>query len=85
MGDVDGDTVTRNMGEELHNEISFGYVGFFVFFCFFFNVLAKHWKCPEAFESTGLQFRREVGVRHILNEGVENNTNRNACRVHVGR
>lgn len=52
--------------------------------CSFFYVLDKHWKCPEAFGRVGLQFRREVRIRHILN-GVENNTNRSTCRVLVRR
>lgn len=39
--------ITRNMGREVLNEISFEYVEYV--FC----ILAKHWKCPEAFWKCG--------------------------------
>lgn len=70
VGDGDGGAFTRNMGKEVHHEISVEYVE-----CFFY-ILAKHWKCPEAFGNVGLWFMRDGSARHILNMGVDNNTNR---------
>lgn len=40
--------ITRNMGKEILNEISFEYIEYV--FC----ILAKHWKCPEAFGNVDL-------------------------------
>lgn len=46
VSDGNGGTSTRNMGKGMLNEISFvEYV---------FYILAKHWKCPEAFIKVGL-------------------------------
>lgn len=62
--------IMRNMGKEVLNEISFEYVEYV--FC----ILAKHWKCPEAFGNVDLQLMQEGSDRHVLDMGADNNTNR---------